>query len=485
MQVLLSPMKFALQHSNSQAVRLAAVGSWARLMLLLLGQRQLLPLLDHPAAVAGAAGAGAGTLVNNGVLHSLAGGLQDGPLPPQQQQQTAGCEGLSLQALQGFLRPMVETILGSTGEAAAAAAAAAGRGGGNACGGSGRSKQQQQDGGSSCLAATPVVQFVLQQVVYTLSAAASARGEQQQQQQQQQEGTQLSALLLLLCRLMQTAVCACADAVSIKAAAAAAAAAATAVGAGVVLPAAEDACTTPGAAAEAGADTPKGSVVSPEQAAAAAACREVTPCTPAHGKLVSVPGGLWGSALKQQGGQGPGSAFKQGMGWLQLVTPPVNSRLTPPVAAAAVAAAATTPGAAAGGSPNGVVGVVADPVRVLQNLPGWLQLLLEMLHLLLLPVPGSQGEACAAGSEGSGEQQLQLVQREWLPAWVGAMDQMGAAVLLLLQQRSHAHSNSGSSGSRSLKQQQQQQLVTVAVGATVQGVLALQECMKVSSVLCG
>ena len=478
MQVLLSPMKYALQHSNSQAVRLAAVGSWARLMLLLLGQRQLLPLLDDPAvADAGGAAAGAtgtGVAINNGASNSSAGGLHDGL---QQQQQAAGCEGLSLQALQAFLQPMVETILGCAEEVPAAA-----EGDRKTGGGSGRGKQQQKDRGSSCLAATPVVQFVLQQVVHTLSAAAAAPEEQEQQQQQ--VATELPPLVVLLCRIMQRAVCSSADAVSVKAAAAAAFAGEVLLPNALAAPSAADATPSPGAAAAA-ADAHKNSTVSCEQAkaqpsAAAAAAREATPppCTPVHGRLAAVPGGLWGSALKPQAGGGPGSAFKQGMGWLQLVTPPVNSRLTPPTAATPAAAAAGDP-------PSELVGAAANPVRVLHNLPGWLQLLLETLQLLLLPVPCSQAVACSAEGEGSGEQQLQLVQREWLPAWVGAMDQLGAATLLL-QQQSHAHSNSGSSGSRSKKQQhQQQQLVTGAVGATVQCVMTLQECMKVSAVLVG
>jgi hypothetical protein len=454
-QVLLNPVKFALQHSSSQGVKLAAVGSWARLMLLLLGQRQLLPLLEGP-------GAGAADI----------------------QQQQGVCEGLSVQTLQSMLQPMVDMIMGCVADTVPAAAAAVGASGeAKPAAASGRSKAATA---GSCLAATPVVQFVLQQALQAAQAAAAAAAAAALEPTSAAE--QSPGVPVLLCRLLQRAVCHSADAVAILAAAAACA------GAGAKHDAAAATCTTPGSAAAAAAR------VTPEPTGGQAG-RHMTPppCTPVHGRVAGAPG-VWASALKP--GLDWGSGLKQGRGWLQLVTPKNGGKTPSAAAAAAAAVERQTPGAAAAvgqgyreatpdSSPDAAAAAAAaateaaDPVRVLRNLPGWLQLLSQTVQLLRLPTdtkPELQPDdtAAAGGKEGREDQQLQLMVREWLPAWCGAMQQMGAAVLLLQQQQQQlvGAEVDGRNGS-SRQPVVQQQLARQAAAATVQCLWAVQEHLKV------
>jgi len=450
--VLLNPIKYALQYSNSQTVKLAAVGSWARLMLLLLGQQQLLWVVDEGLTECDAAAPAAAALPKSSSSST-------------QPQQSGVCsEGLSQAAFDAMLQPMVETILGCPQAAAAAAAGGGAAGGGAAGNKSAGSSKGKAPKDSSCLDATPVMQFVLQQaMVYVAqTAAAPAAGaaagaanassrqlvSTKQQQQQQQDDKEPLLLHLLLCQLLRKAACASADALAVDSAAAAACTAAAAM---------DSSCTPQADGIRAGVRpsdaccTPRPITTSPPAAAAAAAVAATSrhptppPSTPGHARLAGVPG-LWGSG------------FKQGLNWLQLTTPLTAGGHTPLPSTAAAGqqrAGQAWPSAAQGLVPPGQQ---ADPVRVLRMLPGWLQLLMQALQLLMLllqpeapvatataqggAVDGGGGQKAAGGSS-SNQQQLERVMSEWLPSWCGLMRVMGAALLLLEAQDQTRQPGSG------------------------------------------
>jgi hypothetical protein len=448
-------MRFALQHDASTAVKLAAVGSWGCLLQMLVGQHGPRnssgsssssggdQALRCAAAGVGDAGAAAGDeakLAGNSISAGV--GFAAWLASTVQQQQQCEAAGSLALVFDVIVKPIVEGIMGSNPDS------------------SSRKKQSSSSKpakDSSCLAGLPVVQLVLQQLLQLAPAPAAASGKQSSHTAaaagvvvKAEPGTASSAaaveppVAVQVCRLVRDTICGSKPAAAVLAAAAAGLAAAAADGAAAAVAeqspsSSAAACKTPApaAAAAAAADsgdgksackcahmstpppTPLLSLHTPLALAAAAAGG--TPATPAFGmRRLARPEQQGQQQLQQQGVL----QLQQGMGVAMCVT--------------AVEIAAPP-------------GVQARPDWVLQTAPGWLQLLTVCFKQLLQQQQG----------EGAGvltEEQLLLLQQEWLPAWEHLLMLTGAAIQLQLQQ-------------------QQQQLV--AVQAAVQVVHTVFSTLKV------
>jgi hypothetical protein len=469
--VLLRPITYALQHSSSAAVHLAAVGTWARLLLLLLGRQQLL-------WVCGGASPGGSQLDGDGELLLCAGPGAAAAAAAEQERGDAAAEcaaGVPAAVLDGIIKPVLDLVMGCCGPVATQPAAAAP---------AGNSSNSGKD--TSCLEAAPVVQFVLQQVLSAQQQAGSGAavpaaephsssgcaGTPQQQQQQQHtplSGTELAVRLL---QLVADAACGSMSAQAVLRVAAGAAAPAAAAAAAAAATAAGDTCSTPAAAAPTAALSTAGAARTRRGALGLFSPLQDTPPP-------DTPCMLLGRVLGDGAAAG-GDGFTPA-GLLQLRTPAtgaaaagVRGSLTPPpslvLPASKRAPAEGQSSAAAAEAAAGVLG----------RLPGWLQVAMAALQLLLPPQGAATGQHIALP---------QAVTAAWLPAWQGLMQQLGAALLVLQHQERPGQPDAPGGAALTAPQQQQQQQhqqqqqrqASTAINAAVQCVCALGAALQVST----
>jgi hypothetical protein len=508
--VLTQPMRFALQHDASSAVKLAAVGSWGCLMQMLTGQHRS-DRSSSSSSSSGAAAAGGDSVglalccvdVNASPTTGVAAAAAGGNIRPEERPAAAGAEAGLAAWLQGFVssdgavvdaavktlpkqqqqqqceavaalplvfdvmvKPITEGIMGSSSDT----------GGSSSRKKSGSSSSSKPPKDSSCLAGLPVVQLVLQQLLQLAPAASAAASKQQQAAAAvtvkvepgtapstpaaAAAGTSEAPVAVLVCRLLRDTICGSKPAAAVLAAAAAGLDAAAADQQSLSPSGA--ACKTPGPAAAGDSSEGKSNTCK---------CGRMSTPPPTPLLALTTPLGLAAAAAD---GTPPPVAPAFGMQRLSAVNyqalAAVQQQCLQPAAGfgdLAISADLTTSTVVVLAAPPGVQ---ARPEWVLQTASGWLQLMTVCLkQLTQQQQQGQQWQQLQQFELGLSAEQLVLLQQEWLPAWEQLLMLIGAAIQL--QQLQQQQQGKGS-------MQQHEQLL--AVQAAVQAVHAVSSVFKVS-----